>query len=213
MNDIDRCAQLLWDYTHMHHEIIPSDAILALGSMDTRVANRAAELWHQGMASVVVVSGGFGRLSSGTQSKSEAEIFRDVLLENGVPDEAILVESASTNTGDNLVFSIQKLKEHGHHVKQVIVVTKPYAEKRTYATVRKLFPDISSLHTSPNLSYEDYPAGEITKDLALNIMVGEVQRIQLYPSLGYTVSMEIPSEIEKAMEYLIEAGYDQQLIQ
>lgn len=212
MNEIDRNAKLIWDYTHMNHQISPSDAILALGSMDTRVASRAAELWHQGVAEVVVVSGGFGRLSGATQSESEAEIFRDVLLAAGVPEKAIIVEDKSTNTGENLTLSIQKLENLGQHITQAVVVTKPYAEKRTFATAQRLFPAINWLHTSPQLDYHNYPAGEITRDLAINIMVGEVQRIKLYPELGYTISMHIPDGVEDAMKYLIEAGFDKQLI-
>src|SRR5690606_15843697 len=117
-------------------QISPSDAILALGSMDTRVASRAAELWHQGFAKTVVVSGGFGRLTGKTQSESEAHEFREILLSSGVPDDAILLEDKSTNTGDNIKLSIQKLEETGRRPRKIIVVTKPYAEKRTYATVR-----------------------------------------------------------------------------
>lgn len=196
----------------MHHRMTKSDAILALGSMDSRVATRAAELWHQSMAEIIVVSGGFGRLTGKSQSKSEADVFREVLLKNGIPDSAIIVEDKSTNTGANLQFSIQKLVELGTKVEQVIIVTKPYAEKRTYATMQKLFPNITSLHTSPQLNYDDYPEGEITKDLAINIMVGEVERIRQYPKLGYTVPLDVPQEIEQAMKYLIGAGFDRQLL-
>lgn len=135
-----------------------------------------------------------------------------MLLERSVPDEVIILEDTSTNTGENLIFSVKKLQELGREIRQVVIVTKPYAERRTYATMQKLFPDITSLHTSPDLNYEDYPEGEITKDLMINIMVGEVQRIKLYPELGYTVAMQVPDEIESAMEFLITAGFDQQLL-
>ena len=50
-------AKILWDYHHMHHKISKADCILALGSHDLRVANRAADLWLEGWAPYIVFSG------------------------------------------------------------------------------------------------------------------------------------------------------------
>ncbi len=41
-------AGQLWNYHHMNHELVKSDCILALGSHDLRVADKAAELYLQG---------------------------------------------------------------------------------------------------------------------------------------------------------------------
>jgi len=47
MPEIDKSAKIIWDYMLMHQELKPMDAILALGSNDTRVAERAGELYAQ----------------------------------------------------------------------------------------------------------------------------------------------------------------------
>lgn len=211
MDEIDRNAQILWDYNQMHHELSPSDAILALGSLDSRVAERAADLWHQGLAPVVVLSGGIGRLTGKLDTNPEADKFREILLHRGVPSDVILVENTSTNTGANLIKSIKMLKENNINTDKVIIVTMPCAEKRTYATVKKLFPSTETLHTSPQLEMNEYPQGEITTELMINIMVGDTKRIETYPDKGFTIAMKMPKEVKQAMRYLINAGYDKQL--
>lgn len=46
MNDVHTLAKKIWDYHHMNHKLEKADCILALGSMDTRVAEWAAQLFR-----------------------------------------------------------------------------------------------------------------------------------------------------------------------
>ncbi len=214
MNDaeIDRLARIIWDYSQMNHRLEPADAIIAMGSMDLRVAERAAELWNKKLSPIIVASGGFGRLTSSRWTESEAQKFAKVMLAKGVPEQNILVEDRSTNAAENFEFSTEALKEKGIPPKRLIIVTKPYMERRAYATVRKLFPDIEVQLASPEISYENYPTDEIPKDLMINILVGDAQRLMLYPEKGYTIPQDTPKEVEDAMNQLIKLGYDKQLI-
>jgi uncharacterized SAM-binding protein YcdF (DUF218 family) len=214
MNDaeIDRLARIIWDYSQMNHRLEPADAIIAMGSMDLRVAERAAELWNKKLSPIIVASGGFGRLTSSRWTESEAQKFAKVMLAKGVPEQNILVEDRSTNAAENFEFSTEALKEKGIQPKRLIIVTKPYMERRAYATVRKLFPDIEVQLASPEISYENYPTDEIPKDLMINILVGDAQRLMLYPEKGYTIPQDTPKEVEDAMNQLIKLGYDKQLI-
>lgn len=51
ISEVDKLlAKQLWDYHHVNHVIEKSDCILVLGSHDTRVADRGAELYLQGFA-------------------------------------------------------------------------------------------------------------------------------------------------------------------
>jgi hypothetical protein len=77
--------------------------------------------------------------------------------------------------------------------------------------MKKLFPDIESLHTSPELDYDNYPNGEITKNTMISIMVGDTKRIEAYPIKGFTASVPMPKSVKDAMEYLITCGYADQL--
>ena len=45
-----------------------------------------------------------------------------------------------------------------------------------------------------------------------SLMVGDLQRIKLYPARGYQIAQEIPDEVWRAFEGLVRAGYDKYLI-
>jgi uncharacterized SAM-binding protein YcdF (DUF218 family) len=205
-------ARLLWDYHHMHQVLVPSDCILVLGSHDQRVAKRGAELHLEGYAPWVVFSGGLGRLTKDLWKETEAELFARIAMELGVPEEAILVENKSTNTGENILFTQQLLQQKGLDPKRFIVVQKPYMERRSYATFKKQWPDRELLVTSPQISFEQYATEEIPMEKVINVMVGDLQRIKLYPDRGFQIYQEIPPEVWSAYEALVALGFDKQLV-
>jgi uncharacterized SAM-binding protein YcdF (DUF218 family) len=210
--DILILAKQLWDYHHMNHQMVKSDVILALGSHDLRVAERAAQLYLEGWAPLLVCSGGLGNLTSGIWTESEADQFAAIAVNMGVPASAILVENKSTNTGENIIFTDRLLKEHGRNPHSFIVVQKPYMERRSYATFKKHWPDKNVAITSPQISFEDYPTDEIPLDRVIEIMAGDLQRIREYPAKGFQIPQEIPGEVWEAFEKLVDAGFDGHLI-
>jgi uncharacterized SAM-binding protein YcdF (DUF218 family) len=205
-------AQILWDYHHVHHTLEKSDCILALGSHDLRVAERAAELYLQGWAPLLVFSGGLGRLTQEIWSEAEADKFASIALNKGVPREAILIENKSTNTGENILFTKKLFQEKNFDPQRFIVVQKPYMERRSYATFKKHWPDKKLLVTSPQISLNYYPNEDISLEEVIHIMVGDLQRIKLYPEKGFQVFQEIPDDVWVAYEYLVKLGYDSHLV-
>lgn len=210
--EISRLAKIIWDYHHMNHELEKSDCILALGSHDLRVADRAAELYLEGWVPLVIFSGGLGNFTKGMWTETEADKFARIAVELGVPEDAILVENKSSNTGENILFTQRLLKEKGLDPSSFIVVQKPYMERRSYATFRKHWPDKKLIVTSPQISFEDYPIEDIPLDKLINIMAGDLQRIREYPAKGFQIAQEMPSEVWQAFEALVAAGYDKHLI-
>jgi len=210
--DILSLARKLWDYHQMNHPLEKCDCILALGSHDLRVAERVAELYHQGWAPLMIMSGGLGNFTQEIWTESEADKFAKIAIEKGVPPEAILIENKSTNTGENILFTQKLLAEKGLNPQSFIVVQKPYMERRSYATFKKHWPDKKLLVTSPQISFETYPTKEIPLERVIHIMVGDLQRIKEYPKKGFQIHQEIPAEIWQAYEELISAGFDKHLM-
>ena len=206
-------ARKLWDYHHVNHTLEKADCILVLGSHDTRVADRAAELYLEGWGHIVIFSGGLGRLTEGMWTESEADLFAKIAVEKGVPKEVILIENKSTNTGENILFTQKLLKENNLDPYSFIVVQKPYMERRSFATFKKHWPDKRLIVTSPQISFEDYATDEIPLEQVINIMVGDFQRIKLYAEKGFQVYQEIPEDAWDAYEQLIRLGYDEHLVE
>ena len=46
----------------------------------------------------------------------------------------------------------------------------------------------------------------------ISIMVGDLQRIKIYPEKGFQIHQEIPDDVWAAYEELVQAGYNQRLI-
>jgi uncharacterized SAM-binding protein YcdF (DUF218 family) len=209
-------AEILWDYHLMKHQIATADAILVLCSHDERVAERAAQLFHEGWAPLVIFSGGKGSITSTLWNEPEAERFARIAISLDVPRERILIEAHSTNTGENIEFTKRLLAERCLDLNKFIVVQKPYMERRAFATFRKRWPEKDLIVTSPQVSFREYLDGYANRALSaadvVSIMVGDLQRIKIYPGRGYQIAQDIPDKVWSAFEELVRAGYDKYLI-
>jgi len=208
---VDALALKLWEYNQMHQPLAPADAILVLGSHDVRVAAWAATLWRDGWATWLICSGGRGRLTA-NWPQPEADTFAAITREMGVSPEAIIVENRSTNTGENIAYTRALLAARGIELRRVLVVQKPYMERRAYATIRQRWPEVEVTVTSPPISYEEYPNEYISRERLIHLLVGDLQRIRLYPALGYQIPQPIPWEVWAAYEELVRLGYTDHLV-
>jgi uncharacterized SAM-binding protein YcdF (DUF218 family) len=209
-------AEKLWNYLKLNHEIEKSDAILVLCSHDKRVAERAAQLFLDEWAPLLVFSGGLGSITRTFWTQPEADQFAAIAIGMGVPPEKILIENRSTNTGENFRFTRQLLVERGIDPRKFIVVQKPYMERRSFATFRIMWPEKDVIVTSPQVAFDEYLDSYTNKELSVNdvisIMVGDLQRIKVYAEKGFQIPQEIPLEVWSAFEELVRSGYDRHLI-
>ena len=211
-----KLAEKIWHYHQMKHQLEKADAILVLCSHDKRVAETGAQLFLQGWAPLLIFAGGLGSVTRGMWTEPEADQFARIAIGMGVPGDRILIENRSTNTGENILFTRKLLAEHGIDPERFILVQKPYMERRSFATFRKVWPEKSVLVTSPRVSFDEYLEGysneKLSKDDVISIMVGDLQRIRLYPEKGFQIQQEVPQDIWAAYEELIKAGYNQRLV-
>ena len=214
--EIRDLAEKLWHYHHMNQRLEQADAVLVLCSYDTAVAERGARLLLEGWAPLLIFSGGLGTITRRLWSEPEADRFAAIALGLGVPAERILVENRSTNTGENVLFTRRLLAERGLTPQRFILVQKPYMERRAYATFKKLWPEKEVVVTSPQVSFDEYlkhySNRALSEDEVVSIMVGDLQRIKLYPEKGFQMPQSIPDDVWAAYEELVRAGYDGHLI-
>lgn len=210
---VDQLAKIIWDYMLMHHKLEKVDLIICFGSHDLRSAEWAAKLYLDGYSPKILFSGKQEGETGGQQS--EAELYKARAIEFGVPASDILIEGQSTNTGENIRFANEYLKKNNINFEKVIVVHKPYMERRTYATLKAQWPQPQPefIISSIPISYEDYVSDpKYSKDYTLNIMVGDLQRISEYPRYGYQIKQEMPVDVWGAFSQLVKLGYDRRLI-
>lgn len=213
MTDEHRADALtIWDYHQMHHQLRPTSVGIGLGSHDLGVATFAANLYHQGLFPILVFSGANSPTTADRFPRGEAVHFAEHAVQLGVPESAIIVEPHATNTGHNIDYTRTALAEAGIAADSVLLICKPYMERRAYATARRAWPEVEPLCASEPLSFDDYLKSISDEKLVIDMLVGDLQRIIEYPTLGYAIPQPVPTEVQAAYARLLAAGYDSRLL-
>ncbi|HHG3276439.1 TPA: YdcF family protein, partial [Vibrio parahaemolyticus] len=159
----------------------------------------------------IVFSGGEGRFTDGLFEKSEAETFADIARLAGVESDAILVETRSTNSGENVRFTEQLFKEKGIQCESIILVQKPFMERRAIATFEKQW---QSPYSQVQVSSTAHPFFEyINEDMplmmVLEALMEDFSRVKSYPEKGFQTKQDIPKQVDSSYQVLLERfGFD-----
>jgi uncharacterized SAM-binding protein YcdF (DUF218 family) len=133
-------AYIIW--VGQRDDATPADAIIVLGAaaydakpspvFEERIRH-GIDLYKRGLAPTLIFTGGYG----GTGARfSESQVARRYALRQGVPDKAILIESLSRNTHDNLRQARVLMQQHRLH--SVIIVSDPLHMARALRISRDL---------------------------------------------------------------------------
>ncbi|WEH40593.1 YdcF family protein [Streptomyces sp. AM 2-1-1] len=204
-------AQLLWDFQQMHHDLRPCSVGIGLGSHDLGVADVTADLYQRGMFPLIVFTGATSRTTRERMPRGEAEHYRERAIELGVPAGAILVEPEARNTGENIILSRAALAQRGIDVTSVLLVSKPYEERRAYATACKLWPRVEFISASAAMTLAEYVDTLQDPRLVLDMLVGAQQRLVVYPKQGFMIDQEVPRAVAAAYERLCADGFTSRL--
>ena len=205
-------AQILWDYHQMHHEPRNTDIAIGLGSHDLGVAEHTADLYHQGRFPLIVFTGANAPTTVEVFPRGEAVHYAERAEELGVPNEAIIVETQARNTGENFTRTHELLDRKGIHPASATIISRPYQQRRAYATCRKLWPELDVVCSSRSQFLTDYIASIGDEDKVLNMLVGDTQRIWVYADRGYAVPQQLTRDVQAAFRNLAGRGYTKRLV-
>ncbi len=200
-------ARVLWEYLGSFIRVEPADAIVVCCSYDLRVCDYACELFHQGLAPKILFSGDTGNWTRLLWDAPEAEIFATRALEKGVPLERILKEPKARHLGDNVLFAKNMLLD----AQRVLFVTKPNTLLRVALTTPVQWPEVTPFFGAPPHGFPDGVSPIIGLLGVIHEMVGDLERIQTYPALGYQAPHKLPREVLEAWSGLKERGFTQHL--
>ena len=128
-------------YVGGRDEAAPADAIIVLGAAayDARPSpvfeeriRHGMDLYARGLAPRLIFTGGYGGIGA---RFSESQVARRYAVRNGVPADAILIESVSRTTHDNLRQARRLMQDHGLHT--AIVVSDPLHMARALRLARQ----------------------------------------------------------------------------
>lgn len=205
-------VRTLWDYNLMGHEVRPVDVGIGLGSHDLGVATYAAELYARGVFPTIVFSGANAPTTVADFPAGEAVHYCEHAVALGVPDRAVLVEPRATNTAENIDFSRALLRDAGHAVRSVLLISRPYQQRRSYATCRKRWPEVDVVCGSLPETPEDYVERIGSAERVVTMLVGDTQRVWRYAAEGWAIEQEDPDAVRGAYDRLVAAGFTGRLL-
>ncbi|MCP2279861.1 YdcF family protein [Nocardia amikacinitolerans] len=207
-------VEVLWDYNQLHQRVGAADLGIGLGSHDLGVATWTAALYRQRTFPLIVFSGGNSPTTIGTFPRGEAVHYREHAIDLGVPESAILIEPAATNTGQNITFTQALLEQNGRldSIESVVLICRPYQQRRSYAVCRKLWPGVDVVCTSLPVPLDEYIDRIGDVDRVITMLVGDTQRTWVYPRKGWAIHMDVPDEVRNAYLRLVDAGYTGRLL-
>ncbi|WP_323377520.1 YdcF family protein [Streptomyces sp. RB17] len=205
-------AALIWDYHQMGTDRAAarrrSDWAATIWAWPPRQPTSTASASSLSWCSAAATAPPPARASRAARPSTTAS----TLLSLGVPGEAILVEPNAASTGQNITLSREVLAEAGVQVESLLLISKPYMERRSYATCRKLWPEVHIVCASEPLELDDYIKSIGDEKLVVDMLVGDLQRVIEYPKLGFAVEQEGPRDVCDAYKRLLRVGFDSRLI-
>ena len=130
-----------------------ADIILIPGNAYPQNAERAAALYRQGYAPYILPSGKYSTLVGhfagvldradryNKEYKTEWEFLKDVLVQNGVDESAILKEDQATFTWENARLSREVTDKAGIEIKKALLCCKNYHARRALMYYQRAYPD------------------------------------------------------------------------
>jgi uncharacterized SAM-binding protein YcdF (DUF218 family) len=116
---------------------VRADAMIVLGGGWNERPDRAAELFREGAAPRIILSG-----------EGDCETNLLLLVKAGVPENAVETECKARSTRENALFTLPMLRKAG--ARRVILVTTWYHSRRALACFRHYAPDIE-FYSRPSL--------------------------------------------------------------
>ncbi|MEI7576370.1 MAG: YdcF family protein [Armatimonadota bacterium] len=189
-----------------------ADLIVVLGSALPINATYGAQLFHQGVAQLLLISGGIGHSTPSLwanleeegiegEDRAEADIFQDLLVSRyQVPSEKILVESVSTNCGSNAIQSKRLLDQVDLHPQSLVLIQDPTMQLRSKASFQKSFPE-AEIFNAPPFVPAVTPSGLENEgwsfDRFLELVLGEIPRLAAYgpKGQGFIAEVDVPENV------------------
>lgn len=192
---LEESIELFSDYLKMEDAPEQADAIFILGGSTLGPTLKAAELYKAGYAPKIVFIANEGKFSgSRIWGMPEFQKYREVLREAGVPEEAMVSAGMSTNTLVEAKEAIPFMEKHGIDPNKVILISRPFHQRRAYATFKQQHPDVH---------YINCPADEpldINDPETRERLVAEAERLLDYGTRKKDIEkQEIPFKLRQAV--------------
>lgn len=182
---VTEAAQNLYDYLRITDTPEPADAIFVLGSADLSPARKAYDLYQAGFAKKIFAVSSGGPLGGQKEwGMSECEKYKVELISLGIPEDDIIIpetEQQTTNTLAEAKESIPFMHLHGIDPKKIILVARPFHQRRVNNTFLKQYHEqgIEFINCPSDESFDP------TNSDTLQAIVREAERLYIYSTSSH----------------------------
>ena len=148
-----RIIEDMTNFIFVGDEPVKGDIIFLPGCSDPALPERAAQLYREGFSPLVLPSGRYSvkrgkfagvKLRAEIYSKpyeTECDFYTDVLLINGVPQEAIVPEDQAGYTHANAFLSRKEADAAGLRINRAMICCKSFHARRCLMLYQMAFPE------------------------------------------------------------------------
>jgi len=189
----------LFNYLNIKDLNAQADLIIGFGHFDLRIPEHCISLYKNGFAPKIIFTGGVGAGSGNFKHPESVEFLNYSKTQHPeINFNDVIVESKSTNTGENILNSIEMMNDMGllKSVKRIILVATPIRQLRVFLTVKKYLPNVELINIPPDSTYEEdnYMYLENNQFLAEQLNE-EIERVINYPNKEFIYKEHIPDYI------------------
>jgi uncharacterized SAM-binding protein YcdF (DUF218 family) len=171
-------------YVMVKTPLEPADLAFVFGTRHgiTNFADEIAGYWQKHVFPWIFIAGG----PTKGQTVPESETLKDSLVHRGVPPDRIICERRSTNTGENVEFSLPIIDQHFgiQNIRSLIAVGKISSSRRYLMTLERYLPGRKKMILPIN--YFSVPEHEWTNDPEFKSRVlAEWEKIPRYEQMGF----------------------------
>jgi uncharacterized SAM-binding protein YcdF (DUF218 family) len=164
--------------------IEPADLLFVFGTREdvARRVDEAIRLWREGLFRWSIVSGG---VMPGSPL-SECEVIKSAMVARGIPAERILEEHRSTNTGENVIFSLPVIEAALglKNIRSVICLGNTWTARRYPMTLHRHWPEVEKMLVTVD-TFDTPRALWHTDPVFRSRILGEWDKIEPYKAKGF----------------------------
>ena len=189
----DQCEALIFHGIEYSGEPAEAGLLLGTNSHARNRAERAARLYLQGGVKTLIPSGN-PAWDFPEGHFSEADYMKFVMMEKGVPENAIIPENQALTTPQNMTYGLEILKKNPALLEgnKLILITSGYHMYRSLCLAKKVFGDIRVI---PYPAWEENIRQETWRDseLGRSRIRNEVHFLIKHAADGVIEDTEVPA--------------------
>jgi len=196
-------AFILYNWLALSEKPQKADSIFLFGSPSLSVPEKGLELYKKGFAPYIVVTGERSLSEESGWDMTLADKYAEYLRRGSVPQKCIIIQNKSVNTLQDVTFSLPILVANEIPCNRVILVNRPFQQRRCNATFRRQSPTTELINV-PCDTREPIDMSEVEAFEFAVKCVREYEKIQTYADKGDIERQHPPEEVREAYRELKE---------